>query len=512
MNNLKQLLLLVLFIVVSGNLIAQDLTLDGIRQAKMKNMNVIKDGEDVTGYFMFYEVDKRDRKTKNYLLQFLDQNLNKIASKRITGTPYLNLLDGQYNGETIMLKFVDLKEKLFIFKQYDKNAELIYTKKREVDKMELRYVASMIQKSTEPPTINFLPIDDLGFVNIAMKDNKKTGYQIEFFPKTKEVKGWKYNSSPTSKELEIATHLGSSEDVYLANIMKLPGMMKKDLKTYVLGIDAKTGDKLYEISLSDEEHNIFAFHSFFDKNTNNATLFGYYYDIADKAMSGKSKGLCAITVNKSGETLSKKFISWTEDVAKHLDVNKKGKIKGEGYVYFHKLIQTDDGKIYAVGEQFKQNANAAGIAAMALGAEGASLTKFVIQDLVIFEFNPEFELENTTFIEKGKNQFKAGLVMGSMQLIGYYLNSLGAFDYMFMQQEIEENLFTVLYTDYDREEKEWQVKTVTQVDGAYESDDISLESKAKYQTVLPAKDGYILIIEYFKKEKQLKGRLEKIDY
>ncbi|MEM9990812.1 MAG: DUF6770 family protein, partial [Bacteroidota bacterium] len=466
MNMFKQMLFLVVFFVgLSGHIFAQDLSLDGVMQARMKNMNAIIEGEDVVGYYMFYEVDKKDRKTRNYLLQLFDQNLNKTTSKRILGTQYLNLIDARYNGETIMLKFIDAREKIYLYKQYDKNAELVYTKERAIEPLEYNLLAEGTDVSFGAGAMDIIEIPNSGFANISTKKNKKLGYHIEFFPKSKGTKGWKYTSSPKSKLIEVATHLGGNEEIYVANVLKRPNGFSQQITSVVLGLDTKTGEKLYEIDLSDEKYRIFAFSCFLEQAKKQSVLFGYYFD-KTAAKKNKSKGICAVTVdNTSGEIISRKFVSWSEDVAKYLDVNNKGKVKGEGYTHFHKFIKTSNGKIYGIGEQFRQSASAAGIALTAVGV-GGNVTKLVIEDLVLYEFSENFELTGTKFVEKGKTEALAGNLL-NVQMGGFYINSIGLFDYMFVQKNIKEDIFTVFYTQREKKSKGWQVRTLTQVDNSY---------------------------------------------
>ena len=58
---------------------AQDQSWSEVMAINLKNIGPIYENEAVKGYYMFYEVEKKNRKTKRYLLQFLDNNLNVMA-------------------------------------------------------------------------------------------------------------------------------------------------------------------------------------------------------------------------------------------------------------------------------------------------------------------------------------------------------------------------------------------------------------------------------------------------
>lgn len=49
-------------------------------------------------------------------------------------------------------------------------------------------------------------------------------------------------------------------------------------------------------------------------------------------------------------------------------------------------------------------------------------------------------------------------------------------------------------------------------DSKFETDAVSLDSKATMHRVMPAKAGHLLIIDYFRKTKTLDMRIEKFNY
>ena len=93
----------------------------------------------------------------------------------------------------------------------------------------------------------------------------------------------------------------------------------------------------------------------------------------------------------------RKDISWSSKAASGEDSPNftGGKyIDDKGYVYFHNIVKTKDNNYYAIGEYYKRNANAAGIALNILaiaggGGGGNANTKLVITNSVFFKFNSE---------------------------------------------------------------------------------------------------------------------------
>jgi len=73
--------------------------------------------------------------------------------------------------------------------------------------------------------------------------------------------------------------------------------------------------------------------------------------------------------------------------------------------------------------------------------------------------------------------------------------------------------FVSSYTDYERSKdyKGLIFNSISYYDGKITTDKINLKTKASSLRVLPAKPGSVLIIEYYKKEKKLDFRMEKLN-
>jgi len=295
--------------------------------------------------------------------------------------------------------------------------------------------------------------------------------------------------------------------------------MSKKITKYMVGIDPKTGEEKFKNKIEDDKYNTMFVGHYLDKETDELTLFGYYYDKSDNVGSNKTKGLCVYTLDAAGTFTSQTHLGWTSDIQKHLSVNAKGRLKEVGYMYFQNIFKTSDGRLFAVAEQYKRNLDGLGITANLvsnfLGGEGNnSSTKVVIEDIMVFEFNPDFDLTDVTIFDKNKS--KQTLLEGSsftnMELLGHLVKSYGGFDYVFTQQHRDNDVFSFVFNDYDRDEKNWKVKTVTYAEGEYSTDEVSLSSNYKDFILLKGKKGHVMLAEYDEKAKKLNMRLEKINF
>ena len=249
-------------------------------------------------------------------------------------------------------------------------------------------------------------------------------------------------------------------------------------------------------------------------------MIGPYFDGDDKIMQDQSKGLAIWVIDSKGKVLTQKYNSWEGDISKFLKLDKKGRLEDIGYLYFHEILQTADGKFFAIGEGYRKQASAGGIAlkvlATASGGGGGriSATKMNITDMVMIQFNKDFELENATIYEKNNNNVSyPGTDFMSPHTMALVIKAIGGFDYSFTLPAKNNTSFYTGYTDYERT-KEFNGLTfhsISYADGQLSTDKINLTTKSSRMSIHPAKPGYVMIVEYFKKDKRLELRLEKVN-
>ena len=501
----KTLLLSVLLASLNfTNLYSQNKKISNVASVQLRNMGAILTDSEVSGYYMFYKTDKTSRKTYSYELQVLDQNLNNISTKSIEGPKSMVLLDGVYNNQGLMLKFYDLKEKEYTFRQYDKNANEISSTTKEISKIETMML-EMYANKKEGSNTSLFPIQNVGFLNYSMKKNKKQGYKIDFYTSSDDTESWSFGSNENSKEVEFATHIFSNKNIIVSSVMKKKTMMTKQARTSILALKSKTGEKLFDKEFTSPDYTLMVLGGFGEENSDRFYLYGNYFANGKNPFSNPSLGLFLYEVNMNGDIITEKFISWKDDVSKFLDVNEKGKLKNTGYVFFHKILRNADGNIYFIGEQY--NKSYKGIT-----------TDLVVKDLMVFEFNKDFNLDNVNIINKQKTTNSAkGMALASPQVIALVLKQFGGFDYEFFQSNADKSIFSFGYVDYVKVKgnpNKYVFGSVTYTDSEPVTDKLDLMTvkEKKKIKVLPAKIGNIVVVEYNEKEKSLDMRIEKINY
>lgn len=514
----KNLFSLLLFFVLSGSLGAQTKTFDDVLEVRLQDMGPIYQDQLVKGYYMFYNVEKADRKNNNFKLIVLDDNLNKVSEKNMTESKYIQLSDAGYDEQSLFFVFYESKEKKLEYRRYDTQCNLLSKKSEELSGREASMYENPAAAGAMNP-INLAPIVGKGFVHYTLQKNDKIGYAIRFFGEEGK-KDWTYRSSEKSDELEFPFHLGYSDKLLLTSIIKKKGSMSKDLDFYLQGIDIETGKKVFEKTLDDPKYAIQLLNAFPDP-TGEIIVSGIYFNKDDKIAKAASLGLFTGRMNGSGEFTSRNYISWAKDVSKKLPANSKGKIENGGYVFFHKAVRSSEGKFYAIGEMYGKAASGWGIASSALavagGGSGASVVKIEVRDMVVFEFNADLTLSGAKIFEKKSSgvELPSGAEFASTQLLGNYVNYLGGFDYMYTQKNEDASQITFCYDNYERSKGKTKhiLGVVSRRAGeeTFTTDKINLETEASWIRSYPAKPGYVLLMEYFKKKKKVDLRLEKFN-
>ena len=238
---------------------AQTKTIENVLRVQLRNTGQIIKDNTVSGYYMFYQVDKVDRHNNSYLLSILDENLNEIASETLVQSKYLSLREATYDNESIMLKFFDFKKKLILFYTYDKNAKLKASKTIPLSKLDYYLDAGAGKEEIKNTFLFSSP--QKGFFNYSRLDNKHWGYDINHF-NSDGNSVWSYKSDPKAKENESAIFLATGKTTLLNSITKRPKINSTDEENYVLGLDIETGAKLFEKKLEDNNFNYQVFFRF----------------------------------------------------------------------------------------------------------------------------------------------------------------------------------------------------------------------------------------------------------
>ena len=501
------------------------LNIENVRSASLRNSGTIQENREIKGYYAFYQSDKIDKHTNEYTLQLTDENLNKVKDIKFEDDKNVRLLESAYNGNSIMFLFYNSKEKTLEYRSYgfDGKEKMSYTKELgNRSKALLEQTYSM--KGEEGENKGLFDIENKGYVTIyPVKDGKYYSYEVNYFF-TDRKKQWTYEAAEEQDDKwNNAVYLGATDSLLMFEVIKQKTLLGGNPHSWLLGLNMFTGRKTFEISTEKEGD-----YKFYPENistiagSNNFLLMGTYYDGDGKIMKDQSLGLGMWTMDTKGKITAKKYNSWEKDFSKYLNTTQRGRVADVGYLFFHKIVQTDDGNFFAVGEGYKKVVNAGSTVLKGLsiltgggGRSGSAAFKIKVTDLVTLQFNPAFEVTGAKIYDKFSNSvaMPEGAGYLSPHTMAIIVKGLGGFDYDYTKVSKEKNSFTVGYSDYEKidEYKGGTFNSISYNDGKITTDKINLKSKASSVKVFPAKTGSVMIMEYYKKEKRLDFRMEKLN-
>jgi hypothetical protein len=495
---------------------AQVLSIPNVRRIALRNSAAIKEGTEVKGYYFFYVSDKIDKNTNEYTLQIVDNNLNKLKDIKFQDSKHVAILESSFNGTDLVFLFYNDDENTFTYQIYGADGKKKQDYFRQLTKKEDRFLRqTYLSMNDEDETFKGLyPIEGRGFIsNTPSREDRDYTFQLDYFSSEKK-KQWSYTPTEGGKKF-IGDYLGTYNGTVFIEILRFGGFMDQKPDSYIVGLDLETGKKVSEKPTDGK----FRFYpaSMTTVNNGNAYLFGEYFDQNDNVMKDKSKGYAFWGINEKGEITSEKYLSWEVDMAKYLDVNSKGKIADFGFMYLHDMVQTADGNIYAVGEGFKKVASALGIAAKLLSSNAnISTLKIKITDMMLLNFDKDFNIKGAKIYEKNSNsvELESGYEFVSTPLIGKMIKYFyGRFDYNYTQVNKDKTSFSVCYSDYVRgkDYKGGTFNSISYNDGKITTDKINTKSDASRTAVLAARQGQVLILDYYRKDKRLDIHLEKLN-
>ncbi len=516
----KFLKLFAFFIMATTAIYAQGkLSIENVRSIYIRSNGEIMDGDELKGYFTFYISDKVDSKTNEYTVQIMDMNLNKIKDIKFEDDKAVQILESSYNGESIMFLFYNRKEKTLEYRAYNFEGKKISTYTKELTSRSKALLEQTYgSKGDEGQNEALFSVQNQGYVTVyPVKEGKYFTYEVNFFF-TSMRKQWSFEAAEEQDDKwATAMYLGSTDSLVIFEVIKQKRLMGGAPHSWLLGLNIFTGRKVFEVSTEAEDYKFYPMNISPIRGSSDFLLMGTYYEPDGRVMKDASLGLAAWVFNPQGKVVNKKYNSWDADISKYISTDKKGRVADLGYVYFHKILQTADGNFFAIGEGYKKVASGLGIATAILnqGSGSVAMAKLKITDLVTFKFNDKFEIKDAKIYDKNSNsqEMQSGAEFSSPHTMAVMAKAWGFFDYDFTQTNKEHTRFSVCYSDYVRG-KDFKGKTfnsITYDEGKMTTDKIELTSKAKWMRVFPAKTGSVMIMEYFKKEKRLEMRLEKLN-
>ncbi len=481
----KLIFLILGFYLISVTVFSQNLVFNNIKSLNLINQSVIKNGDDVKGYFFIYEKDTIDNYIDTYKFTITDKKLQVIKETDIKVSEETSIFETSSNGSEIILLFFHADEKTFEYQIYDLNGLKKFTYLRNLSGKELRqYKKIALSGADNIDSKSFYPIDDVGFISKTMRIDKSiNSISIDFYS-TKENMQWSYVPI-TGGSYFFGEYLGMYKNVVYLQVTSFKGSIYTDKpEIFIVGLDLKTGKELFK-KPADSKNKILP-KGLKILNDGNGYLYGAYYNVNADVNKDKAIGFALWKIKEDGSVIDEKYITWDNGFNDYLNISSKGRIQGVGYIHFHNIVQMLSGDLYVLGEGYDKALNATTVFTMAfLGFSpgGKGFLKKVNTDMILIKLDSTYKVKDVTIYDKKNSDF---------------------FGYNGTQTNSRDSSFSFWYLS----NKEDLFNTINVYEDKIIADKIKINVQTSSSLVLPAHNRLVLLVEYFKSEKIMKLHFE----
>lgn len=476
----------------------------------------IFENNKLVGYYSLIKKEKADNKNLVYEVQTFDQELKSTGSFEIVRSIKSYLTEVVFNGEVFLFQFYDRKLGLefvtysFTGKEMGKNS----IAKSEISAYETTRIEQGMSTGSE--NVSIFPYGDKGFIRNTYVKGKKTAYEMAMVDNNAKIV-WTHSPDLSAAEVQVADIVDVNEGVVSATVIRKKNNMTREMDMYCLLLDPASGNVISEFQMGTEASGRKSIlKSFINPISNNIFIIGEYYKPNDDYLKDKSQGLFCMELDNSGKEIETKEYAWKGDIDKfkqeNVDEEDKKEADKKFNIFFHDVIVGANGHMYLIGEQFRKQVSAGGMAMKTLAGSGtdAGAVEIRIGNMITFELDENKNLVDFDLIKKRKSSVNLGEGGGlqNSTTMAYYLKAEGYFDYAFTARDKDSDHFTVVFIDGNRRDEgiknnDLMLGVIDIKEGQVEVKRSPINAKTFLWWILPAKPGNIVLQEYYRKEKRI---------
>jgi hypothetical protein len=499
------------------NVQSQIQDLSALASGKMVYRDVLYDANaSLWGYFFLYSSDKtKEGQKMEYVV--LDKNLNRTYNGSYTDSPckglpfpYRHYNDCVLMSDRLALDISTFVDGTLIFNSVrilplnsdSVGEEMIFNKDKfeqvpqSLKLMEWRKITtdSLYNRFTINPVHNQ---GNSGFLMFQHNPNYRIREKTVSFYNLNYEKVWSYtynpNTSNKTKELYTTSSILKVRNncLYTREADFLKGKLKTNR---IKAISMNDGSVLNEwVIETDTSKLLHTFQGWVYNDT--VYLAGNYYENnINNGDPGTFRGIYRIKLGNDGKELSRRYYSWKELSDSVITFNNKGYFDKGKYLSRHSWLMFDDGTLSLVGEEVYHQP---------FILQLVGLFTFNILDILpsysknayVVKFDQNFNFAGNTLIPKNKSD-----IMDN-HLFSQYAEKYGSAVTFFNNRVKKDKAF----------ENELIITAISK--DTVQTDRIPLTSRDKYAIYpIPAKEGYVLLMEFNENDKYNQIRLEKLNF
>lgn len=472
MNRIRAISLCVL-IAICAPLTAQMVSFPANKITDVSQLTPFIYQKEVKGYSTVYPFQQTSGfNTFEYHLDIFDNNFQLLKESKFLVSPFREIKASRFNGSAVCILFL-AGPGVLENQVYDLDGTMLD-----------RYKVTGIVGS---PFNRFHPIAYKGFIRYVPSSGK---HSLELRSNSGEILWSIYPRNARLKNNES----GPQEELTVEGIDSTLLILKSEvsgLKANELMANAKIHYRVYNNSTGEEICDLVAEENakalvpsdiHFDKGF--FTIYGQYFE-PDDSQAGfdgrESLGFYVHNFNSEGKLLYEKYHPWN-DVA----VSLKTDIENfpDTSVWLNSIITDTEGNYFVIGELYT--------------TRSARIT-----DMIVLELDSTLQLKNSKRYAKMYKKIPATYQkeLSNPYMLGEALSKTRMFDYRYGVRSADKAVSSIVYTNYPNDEKTSKKIFIGAIgfnrDRELVHTGFSLEGNPENVKLLPAKSGYVAVLEQY---------------
>lgn len=416
MTTMKKLMMLAIVFLMAGVTTAQTVQINGVKGRFYNGVHSIED----YGYYTIYKGEKLKKGMVEYVLEIYDLDLGLIKKEKVVMTKTDNLVGAEFNGNSFLFAFYDLKKKTQSFLTFDRKGNQV-----------AKEVVPVKKVVTAGSGAIFPARDGSGFYATKSVKEKKWGYSVTKLDNNAKTVWEKTYTRPKGVAFVVSAESSHGRLVLLTN--ERPSAMSKKVQGKLVAIDDKTGDEIYNYKLFDGTVT-YQPSSLLILDDGSVVSAGMYFN-GEKAKATNSDGIFFAKLDPSGKPVMSNNIDWDNGIQEAMKAtSRKFSIGSKPKVVFHEIVEDANGGYQVIAETFRKTVKAGTV----MGALGGNNNEpppmgFTVMDYLIFNYDSN---GNPIDINKIEKPYKSTLVDGRIaqqggMVLSQYMKRMGMFTYEF---------------------------------------------------------------------------------
>ncbi|MFV0505983.1 MAG: DUF6770 family protein [Bacteroidales bacterium] len=459
------------------------------------------------GYFYIYKLDDIDKSSAKYEYILLDKNLNPTFNieyiDKLHDKIGRKFIDVEFMGDRLSLSSTFIGKRGLVHSEMFNSVQIVSLKDKKIEEEFFFDGEKLLPIPTSFDEIHdsYGKLKDRQYGRIYGRSYQNFfGYfvmsgdtSVMMFNDKKELL-WKHEYNDFNNKVFYNPYrrayfsLRLLKDNFAVGVEVNGDTRKKKYYKKIKAFCLNSEDDSFEYLMQDgeSEYNVLIYT--INKPNQNFYVYGAYSkNNSERSTSlSSSYGFYRSIINTQGEEVDRQYFKW-EDMGEDIKIDRYGRLKGGYHLDIKNLFTFADGSCAVLFEKFK-------VGAKIMGVGGNANTS----DMVLVQFDKDFKYKKLHVIEKRKTR-------------SYYYTS----DYLFSQFLNDEKDVVFFFEDYTKNEetkkKEWILGINKIINGEYSYEEIPMSSDDFERSVMPAKEGYILIQEHNEEEKTSEIRLERLN-